>query len=230
MRFLPTGNQALLVDLGPDPGTRAPTATATGHTGHPPLAPRPHPAHLYQALTSTPPPGAHEFIPAARTILIRYDPAQTTAATLAEHISKTAATLADPTPGEPEPAEPAAILEIPIRYDGPDLDDVARATGLTTAEVTTRHRDTLYTVAFCGFAPGFGYLTGLDETLWLPRRPNPRTRVPAGSLAIADRYTAVYPHPSPGGWHLLGHTDTPVWDPARQPPALLTPGTQVRFL
>lgn len=204
MRFLTAGSRALLVELDP--------------------AADPAPAHLYRALADDPPPGALELVPAARTVLVRFDPALTTAAALTDQIGRTI-----PPDARDEASESAEVLEIPVAYDGEDLDDVARATGLSTTEVVTRHQDALYTVAFCGFAPGFGYLTGLDDTLRLPRRPVPRTRVPAGSLAIADRYTAVYPHASPGGWHLLGHTTTPVWDTARQPPALLTPGTRVRF-
>jgi KipI family sensor histidine kinase inhibitor len=87
-----------------------------------------------------------------------------------------------------------------------------------------------FRVDFCGFAPGFAYLTGLDEALWLPRRSTPRTRVPAGSVAIASEYSAVYPGASPGGWHLLGTTSAQVWDPDRVRPALLEPGTKVRFV
>ncbi len=115
-------------------------------------------------------------------------------------------------------------------YDGEDLDDVARATGLDRDEVIARHTGSSFRVDFCGFAPGFAYLRGLDEALWLPRRSTPRTRVPAGSVAIADVYSAVYPGVSPGGWHLLGTTSTRVWDVDRDPPALLEPGTEVRFV
>ena len=214
MRFLTAGSHALLVELDPDTD--------------------PAPVRLYRALAGQPPPGALEFIPAARTVLVRYDPARTTPDALADRIARTPDQAPSPRPDTAsDPAQQAqhtdAVLEIPVTYDGQDLDEVARATGLSTTEVTSLHRDALYTVAFCGFAPGFGYLTGLPDPLHLPRRPSPRTRVPAGSLAIADRYTAVYPHPSPGGWHLLGHTTTAVWDTDRRPPALLTPGTRVRF-
>ena len=119
---------------------------------------------------------------------------------------------------------------IPVRYDGPDLDDVAAATGCTTDEVARVHSGARYRVAFCGFAPGFGYLTGLPDRLQLPRRATPRTSVPAGSVAIAAGYTAVYPGVSPGGWHLLGTTDLHLFDPDRDPPALLVPGSAVRFV
>jgi KipI family sensor histidine kinase inhibitor len=121
-------------------------------------------------------------------------------------------------------------VEVPVRYDGPDLAEVAARTGLSPDEVALRHIAGAYRVAFCGFAPGFAYLEGLDQRLWLPRRETPRTRVPAGSVAIAAGYSAVYPTASPGGWHLLGTTTLAVWDADRTPPALLAPGTVVRFV
>jgi biotin-dependent carboxylase-like uncharacterized protein len=120
-------------------------------------------------------------------------------------------------------------VTIPVRYDGADLADVAKATGLSEDEVVSVHTGPNYTVAFTGFAPGFGYLTGLDERLRLPRRDTPRTRVPAGAVAVAGEFTGVYPRPSPGGWHLLGSTTAPLWDPSREAPALLRPGMTVRF-
>jgi KipI family sensor histidine kinase inhibitor len=107
---------------------------------------------------------------------------------------------------------------------------VAAATGLEVAEVVDRHRRAAYRVAFCGFSPGFAYLTGLDPALHLPRRAEPRTRVPAGSVAVAGPYTAVYPRATPGGWHLLGTCGQRLWDPDADPPARLTPGTRVRFV
>ena len=123
----------------------------------------------------------------------------------------------------------ADVVRIPVVYDGPDLAEVADATGLTTREVVGLHTAATYRVDFCGFAPGFGYLSGLPEALHRPRRQTPRTRVPAGAVAIASHYSAVYPTASPGGWHLLGSTDVSMFDPARTPPALLAPGTRVRF-
>jgi KipI family sensor histidine kinase inhibitor len=122
------------------------------------------------------------------------------------------------------------IIEIPVRYDGPDLADVAAATGLSVDVVVHRHSRATYQAAFTGFAPGFAYLTGLDDALRLPRRSTPRSSVPAGSLAIADIYTAVYPRSSPGGWHLIGTTDSELFDPTRDPPALVAPGNHVRFV
>lgn len=124
----------------------------------------------------------------------------------------------------------AAVVEIPVVYDGEDLDDVARATGLDADEIIARHTSSSFRVDFCGFAPGFAYLRGLDEALWVPRRSTPRTRVPAGSVAIGSVYSAVYPAVSPGGWHLLGSTTIQVWDVDRDPPALLEPGNEVRFV
>lgn len=122
------------------------------------------------------------------------------------------------------------IHQIPVHYDGPDLPEVARLTGLTIDEVVARHAARTYTVYFLGFAPGFAYLGELDPSLVIPRRAEPRRRVPAGSVAIAAAQTAVYPLDTPGGWHLLGHTPTVMFDPSADPPALLAPGDRVRFV
>jgi len=121
-------------------------------------------------------------------------------------------------------------VEIPVRYDGADLDEVARACGMSVDHVVDLHSNTTYTVEFCGFAPGFAYLRRLPEQLHLPRRASPRARVPAGSVAIAGTYSAIYPGESPGGWHLIGTTSLRVWDTGRTPPALLQPNTTVRFV
>ena len=118
---------------------------------------------------------------------------------------------------------------IPVIYDGADLALVAGATGLTVEEVIALHSSGTYLAAFAGFAPGYVYCTGLDPRLQLPRRPSPRTSVPAGSVAIADVYCAVYPSASPGGWHLLGHTDLTLFDLKRPEPALIRPGDRVRY-
>jgi KipI family sensor histidine kinase inhibitor len=124
---------------------------------------------------------------------------------------------------------PADPVVVGVRYDGPDLAAVAGATGLSVAAVIERHSARLYRAAFSGFTPGFAYLTGLDPALELPRRANPRPRVPAGSVAIAAGYSAVYPRSSPGGWHLIGRTNAVLFDPDRDPPALIAPGAIVRF-
>lgn len=124
------------------------------------------------------------------------------------------------------------VVEIPVRYDGPDLADVAALWGVAPDEVAAHHTSFTYRVAFCGFAPGFGYLTGLPPQFHVPRRATPRTRVPAGAVALAGPYSAVYPRSTPGGWQLIGTMPDPgpLWDPARQRAALLTPGTRVRFV
>ncbi|WP_327116067.1 allophanate hydrolase subunit 1 [Streptomyces sp. NBC_01341] len=126
----------------------------------------------------------------------------------------------------------AGAVGIPVVYDGPDLADVAEAWGVAVEEVPRIHAGTEFRVAFCGFAPGFGYLTGLPGHLAVPRRATPRTRVPAGALALAGPYTGVYPRPSPGGWQLIGRMPGPeaLWDPGREPAALFRPGTRVRFV
>ena len=121
-------------------------------------------------------------------------------------------------------------LDVEVRYDGEDLEEVARATGLAVDDVGALHAAAEYEVAFCGFAPGFGYLAGLPERLHLPRRQTPRPRVPASALAIADRYTGVYPTASPGGWWLIGTALVPIFDLQRDPPSLFTPGRRVRFV
>ncbi|WP_326699113.1 allophanate hydrolase subunit 1 [Streptomyces sp. NBC_01754] len=132
----------------------------------------------------------------------------------------------------PPRRDAGAAVEIPVVYDGPDLADTARAWGVGVAEVPRIHAGTEFRVAFCGFAPGFGYLTGLPAHLRVPRRATPRTRVPAGAVALAGPYTGVYPRPSPGGWQLIGRMPGPeaLWDPGREPAALLGPGARVRFL
>ncbi|SEP28988.1 5-oxoprolinase subunit B family protein [Amycolatopsis saalfeldensis] len=173
------------------------------------------------ALELSPLVGVVELVPAAQTLLVRYDPSATSWDTLASSLRSVSSV-------DSSVASPATVT-LPVRYDGSDLNLVAAASSLTAAEVVQRHSSVTYVAAFCGFAPGFAYLTGLDPALHLPRRPTPRTRVPSGAIAIAGAYTAVYPHPSPGGWHLLGHTMTPVWDTDRGQPNLLVPGTRVRF-
>lgn len=127
------------------------------------------------------------------------------------------------------PTAPGPLVTLPVRYDGSDLDEVARAWTLTPGEAVHLHASLEYRVAFCGFAPGFAYLTGLPEQYHLPRRPTPRTSVPPGSVAVAGPYTGIYPRSSPGGWHLIGTTTANLWDLSRDEPALLTPGVRVRF-
>jgi KipI family sensor histidine kinase inhibitor len=132
---------------------------------------------------------------------------------------------------EDEPAAaPPPVHELAVVYDGPDLEEVARLTGLSVEEVVARHTAATYVVGFLGFAPGFGYLLDLDPALYVPRRHEPRTRVPGGTVGIAGPYSGVYPRESPGGWQLLGRTDAVLFDAAREPPALLAAGDRVRFV
>ncbi|MFC9425567.1 allophanate hydrolase subunit 1 [Streptomyces sp. NPDC056987] len=181
---------------------------------------------LRAALADDTPRGVRDLVAAARTLLITYDPGVTGHEALAREVIRRARA---PRTVRPPTAGPHGELTVPVRYDGADLDEVARRTGLTQAEVIARHTAPRYTVAFAGFAPGFGYLTGTDPLLALDRRAEPRTEVPAGSVAVAGGFTGVYPRPSPGGWHLLGTTSLTLWDERRDPPALLVPGRAVRL-
>ena len=165
--------------------------------------------------------GATDIVPAARTVLLDG---------LADPEAAAALVAAIVLPVGPLPAAGARVVEIPVTYDGPDLDEVARQWDVTTAEVVRLHRETDFVVAFCGFAPGFAYCTGLPGDRLVQRRGEPRSRVPAGSVALAGEFTSVYPSDSPGGWQLIGSTPEPVWRPDADPPALLTPGTTVRFV
>jgi len=127
-------------------------------------------------------------------------------------------------------ASPGRLVEIPVTYNGQDLIEVSQLTGLSESEVIELHSSTIFNAAFAGFAPGFMYCTGLPEILQLPRRATPRTSVPAGSLAIADAYTAIYPLNSPGGWNLIGTTDIKMFDAKADQPSFLLPGDRVRFV
>lgn len=177
---------------------------------------------LYAELVDDPPPGVVDLVPAARTLLLRLDPAGADAAEVERAVRD-----ARPRRGaRPEVGE----VEIPVVYDGEDLDDVGELTGLGARGVVEAHTGQVWTVAFGGFAPGFGYLVGSDERLHVPRRGTPRTKVPAGAVALAGEFAGVYPRESPGGWQLLGHTPLKMWDLDRDPPALLVPGTVVRFV
>jgi KipI family sensor histidine kinase inhibitor len=128
------------------------------------------------------------------------------------------------------PALPGTMHEIPVRYDGPDLHEVAELTRLSPEEVVSRHQQSEYVAGFLGFAPGFAYLLGGDERLHVPRRTEPRVRVPTGTVALGGVYSGVYPRESPGGWRLIGSTETVFFDPTCDPPALLAAGDRVRFV
>ncbi|SPE48234.1 Sporulation inhibitor KipI [Streptomyces netropsis] len=200
VRALPVGRRALLVEV----------ATAE-------QAQALHGELLRRRATGSLPPVA-EIVPAARTVLLDGldDPRA-----LAEDLTSWSI--------PPLTAAGSAAVVLPVRYDGADLAEVAALWRVPEDEVPRIHSGLEFRVAFCGFAPGFGYLTGLPERLRVPRRSTPRTAVPAGSVGLAGPYTGVYPRSSPGGWQLIGRTDAALWDPAREPAALLAPGTRVRF-
>ncbi len=205
MRFLPIGPRSLLVELEDLDATLA----------------------LFDALAADPLPGVAEVVPAARTLLVRTRPGVAADGGLAGRIR-----ARQPAPGlRPAAAAGAGeTVEIPMTYDGGDLAAVARHLGLGVAEVIAAHQAATWQVAFCGFAPGFAYMTGDDPRFDLPRRPAPRTRIPAGSVALAARFCGIYPKDTPGGWQLIGTTRVPMWDLARDPPARLRPGQRVRFV
>ena len=180
---------------------------------------------LHASLMSQPLDGIEEMLPAARTLMLRFDAKRLSADALAAVLPRRDLAARCGTVG----AVQAPLVEIPMRYDGEDLAEVAALAGLDVAEVIRRHQASEFTVAFCGFAPGFAYLIGGDPALQVPRRQTPRPQVPAGSVALGGVYCGVYPQASPGGWRLIGTTGAKMWDADRDPPALLTPGTRVRF-
>ncbi|KAB8226361.1 allophanate hydrolase subunit 2-domain-containing protein [Aspergillus novoparasiticus] len=200
MRFLPVNLTTILVEL---PGLQETLALLT-------------------SLQSEPVVGIKEMIPAARTLLVNFDPESTNAEALATEFSKRDLSIINPRSDRQ--------IEIPVRYDGVDLENIAKLTGLSVEEVIRRHQESRFTVAFCGFAPGFSYLNGGDPALFVPRHQTPRTRIPAGSVALAGPFSGIYPQSSPGGWQLIGTTSVKMWDTNRSPSALLQPGYRVRFV
>ena len=164
-----------------------------------------------------------EVVPGAETVLV--------VAARAADLTRLLARLPEVTGSSPMSAGhgPEGAVCLDVRYDGPDLAAVGELTGLGAEGVVAAHSGARFRGAFGGFAPGFCYLEGLPATLRVPRLPEPRPSVPAGAVAVADRYSAVYPRSTPGGWRILGHTDTAIWDSRREPPALLRPGTLVTF-
>lgn len=202
MRLLPAGSHGLLVEL--------------------PSLERVH--ALYARLVADPPPGVLDVVPAARTVLLALTP-DADRVTVVSAV-RTAAAGGSGVPREVPDGDP---VEIPVRYDGPDLDAAAGLLGWTVDELVTRHQTEKWTVAFCGFAPGFGYLTGRQFDWDVPRRERPRVRVPAGAVALAGGYAGVYPRESPGGWQVIGSSGVRLVDLDRDPPSLLRPGVRVRF-
>jgi KipI family sensor histidine kinase inhibitor len=169
--------------------------------------------------------GVLDIVPASRTVLIKLAGPRYQAPTR-QRLSKLridhAALVESNTPANPD-------VVIDVVYDGADLHEVARLTGLEPAQVIAAHTATPLRVGFGGFAPGFVYLVGGDERLHVPRRAEPRTKVPTGSVGLAGEFSGIYPRQSPGGWQLIGHTDAVLWDIDREKPALLTPGMWVQF-
>lgn len=158
---------------------------------------------------------ADEIVPAARTVL--FDGCAPSA------VSEAVATWV-PTSFVPS----GDLVEVPVCYDGPDLCSLAEALGLSPGQLVEQHTAIEHVVAFCGFAPGFAYVSGSP---WqVPRLATPRARVAPGSVGLAGAWTGLYPSASPGGWQLIGRTSAPLWDPKRAAPALLPPGTRVRFV
>lgn len=170
-------------------------------------------------------PGVLDIVPASRTVLLKLDGPRCQSA-----VRKGLNTLrVTPDSVPASPPDGCVDVVIDVVYDGADLDDVARRTGLSTAQVVEAHTATPWHVAFGGFAPGFAYLVGGDPRLVIPRRSDPRASVPAGSVGLAGEFSGIYPRQSPGGWQLIGRTDAVMWDIDRPDPALLTPGTWVQF-
>jgi KipI family sensor histidine kinase inhibitor len=171
--------------------------------------------------------GVLDIVPASRTVLVklagpRYqEPTRQRLAKLRVERAEVDESTA------PLGNEPDVVID--VTYDGADLDEVARLSGLTPAEVVAVHTAAPVRVGFSGFAPGFAYLLGGDPRLHVPRRAEPRTAVPTGSVGLAGEFSGVYPRESPGGWQLIGHTDAVLWDVDRDVPALLTPGMWVQF-
>ncbi|MDO4412777.1 allophanate hydrolase subunit 1 [Cutibacterium sp.] len=201
MRLLPAGRTAVLVELD-DAAQRR---------------------RLHRALSDHPAAGTVDLVPAQTTVLVQVESADLLPGAvthvrdlLAGGLNAVEEGLRDPVP-------------VPVRYDGLDLSDVADVLDMTTDELVKRHSSQLWTVEFAGFMPGFGYMTGADWPFRIPRRSSPRTRIPPGSVALADGFTGAYPQASPGGWQIIGTTKATLWDEKAVPPALLSPGAVVEF-
>ncbi|MFE7744812.1 allophanate hydrolase subunit 1 [Nocardia sp. NPDC057455] len=190
-------------------------------------------AELVAALRDRPVPGVQDLLPAAETVLLTLDstlaaePVRRALTTLLIALHAEGTTAVSRGTSHASRADPVSI---PVRYDGVDLDEVARMLEVTTAEVIAAHTGTVWRCAFVGFAPGFGYLESPDGRLSVPRRAQARTSIPAGAVALAGGYSAVYPRSTPGGWQLIGTTDLRMWDAERDPPALIRAGATVRFV
>lgn len=205
MRVLPVNQRALLIELSDLAETQ----------------------RLFSHLQSDPVEGVTRIVPAARTLLLSFNPIRVEASELARTLYRRHAAPSPERAGSDE-SEAGARIEIPVYYHGEDLDAVAEMLGIAPSEVIRRHCERDYRVAFCGFAPGFAYLSG-GADFEVPRRETPRTRIPEGAVALAGNFSGVYPTDSPGGWQLIGVTPKRMWDINREPAALLQPGMRVRF-
>jgi inhibitor of KinA len=210
IRTRPLGDSAITITLGTE---RSSDLLARVHA-------------LTEAFADARVPGVLDIVPAYLTVTVFYDSLEHSYA----EVAATLVEIGDSTRVSAAPSGKPREHQIPVTYDGPDLVEVAAAAKLTVEEVIARHSSRIYTVDIIGFVPGFAYLSEVDPTLRLPRRSQPRPRVAAGSVAIAGPQTAVYPLDTPGGWHLIGSTPTRMFDPTRDPPALLAPGDVVRFM
>ncbi|WP_342357122.1 5-oxoprolinase/urea amidolyase family protein [Paraburkholderia sacchari] len=199
MRLLPAGSASILVELESLEATLA----------------------LLDRLLASEVRGVEEVIPGARTLLVRFDPYTIDRAQLTEKLCQLDVSIHRERSG--------STFDIPVTYDGEDLGEVAELLGWSVDQLIRRHSEATYSVAFTGFAPGFAYMTSDDPGFNVPRRKTPRVRIPAGSVAIAGKFSGIYPSDSPGGWQLLGTTQTRMWDTARARAALLAPGDRVRF-
>lgn len=171
--------------------------------------------------------GVVDIVPASKTVLIKLDGPRHQGAAR-QQLSKLRLAPEDVLDAG-APIDGRVDVVIDVVYDGADLDEVAKLTGLSRQDVIAAHTQTPWRVGFAGFAPGFAYLVGGDDRLNVPRRSEPRTKVPVGSVGLAGEFSGVYPRESPGGWQLIGHTDAELWDVDRDPPALLMPGQWVQF-
>ncbi|MEU4320750.1 allophanate hydrolase subunit 1 [Nocardia fluminea] len=180
--------------------------------------------------------GVEDVLPAAETVLVTMH-----SVSYGVQVRRELVALLDRLDHEPPQADspdvsrgtaedPEPVVEIPVRYDGADLPEVARLLDLSIPEVIAAHTGTVWRCAFVGFAPGFGYLTSPDGRLTVPRRTHARTAIPAGAVALAGGYSAVYPRGTPGGWQLIGTTDLRMWAVDRDPPALVRAGSAIRFV
>ncbi len=209
MRFLPAGDRALTIEFG-DRIDRGLSREVL---------------RLDRIIRAAPPQGVVETVPTFRSLLVHYDPLVTSRADLERAITGL-------TGDDKDGAAAARLWRIPVCYEGefaPDLGDVAQSTGLAPAKIVALHSSVRYHVYMLGFLPGFPYMGDLPPQLALPRRANPRVRVPPGSIAIATTLTAIYPFESPGGWHLIGATPIRLFDPSGDPPALLAAGDLLAF-